>query len=348
MPSLCHPRNAYEKLTDSEDVDSAASTAGLDLKCKVRDAVKSAVARSKATARRVCRAIPRFQKKEPAIHPQSASPLFSKLPLDVRQKIWKYTLARDWSEPAPHFHIEDQVLHSCTDVALISCEKSAGRRPTGTGLLLTCRAAYMEAVQFLYEQRHFTLVVVSSHSGPGYKPCRTPLGTLDRWERLLSHMRYVTLIIQPGGRPRRQEFIGRIEKLLDAANYFWRARELCVHFNLHRGFMRDRGGAQRFQEIAQALCPLAIKTGPICVRACGGHADMDQDTLRVMKAFRKRLFDTRVVCSSHADCCGGLGQCLRRGREDWSAYRPAVRSTSHSADSELTFAGGAAAFVFGF
>ena len=129
-------------------------------KAKSKDERPSLLKRCRSQARKAARSMPlrmlKNRSKELHHTSQQSSSLIFRLPAELRAEIWAYTFCE--SREA-HFDIFDRIYDSCTYKVPSLTRQYCRRNPVRTSLLLTCRAAYVEAVQYLYDNTRFTLAV---------------------------------------------------------------------------------------------------------------------------------------------------------------------------------------------
>lgn len=317
-----------------------------------------------------------------AIHNESTSPLL-RLPLELREKVWAYALAPADESASPHFHIYDDVYDSCTYKARSPDDREQRTKPTQMSLLLTCRAIYYEALQHLYDQTHFTLVLFAGRPRPGRSlggeegfralfadekipgpniAQRNRIGSLKDCKAVFARMRYVTAVIQPGSKPDTNMYTTRIASFLAAIDYGTNLRYLSLHFNFYVFMLECKNGKERFDAILNAFHVLA---DPLRSRVTAGKLSLsiknsevfdavqflfgppDEHVGDSFSALRAVLYATndprRPNLVFTTSHC-----CRRRGKygrpaRDNSASRP--RSKTDRAVSNIVFAGFAATWL---
>lgn len=203
---------------------------------------------------------------------QRASRLFI-LPPEIRETIWRLALLPPpESENKPHFHIYDTVYDSCTygEPKTQALRKHRQRNPTQQiSLLLTCRAAYQEALQFLYDDAEFSLVLFAGRARPDEGVYgRNCLGSIADCGSVFARMRKVTLIIQPGRRPQTEKYVARIEEVLRTMHFCKEVKELTLHFNFHGEFFTMEDCSLRLERIMTAFHVLANKPAALTIQTC--------------------------------------------------------------------------------
>ncbi|KAK3643610.1 hypothetical protein LTR56_010120 [Elasticomyces elasticus] len=173
---------------------------------------------------------------------QTASPLFH-LPRELRDQIWSNVLHASTHPTTAHFHIYgDTIVDSCTyDGEKAMYHRSYALR---TALLRSCRAVYEDAVQVLYDETHFDLVVlaglprpykVQDYAGRSRKLSdRHVLGILQGCKVLLRRIRHATLIIQPGRKPDAQKYERGLIAFVQALDGGAHLRTLRIYLNIGR------------------------------------------------------------------------------------------------------------------
>lgn len=192
---------------------------------------------------------------------QEDSPFF-KLPLEIREYIYDLALSPDSLEDRkPHFHVYDTIYDSCTYECLPKCIQHRRQQPTRMSLVMTCQAIYNEAVQFLYEREHFTLVLFAGRARPrGDLGRRNCLGSLRGCQSVLQRMRYVTLVVQPGEKPKIPDFSDRIAEFLEVIEYGRHMRELCLLFNFRQNVFFKENDKTRVTAILNSFYILGGET----------------------------------------------------------------------------------------
>ncbi|KAK5723910.1 hypothetical protein LTR17_013839 [Elasticomyces elasticus] len=178
----------------------------------------------------------------PPCNQQTSSPLF-RLPRELRDQIWSNVLHASTHPTTAHFHIYgDTIIDSCTyDGERAMYHRSYALR---TALLRTCRAVYEDAVQVLYDETHFDLVVlaglprpykVQDYAGRSRKLSdRHVLGRLQECEVLLRRIRHATLIVQPGRKPDAQQYERGLLAFVQALDGGAPLRTLRIYLNIGR------------------------------------------------------------------------------------------------------------------
>lgn len=104
-----------------------------------------------------------WRKKARKVNPQLKSPLFTKLPQELRDHIWQIVFEPIEDARPAHFHIYDEVYDACTYQSPMTEENQdrAKRRKAKNliAVLMSCRKVYQEALPYLYDQSDFTFVV---------------------------------------------------------------------------------------------------------------------------------------------------------------------------------------------
>lgn len=172
-------------------------------------------------------------------HQQTESPLF-RLPPELRQVIWEYALAPNECADAVHFHVYDDVYNSCTyDNPMTKYKPTIAHRrrhPTQMTLLMTCRGIHNEALQYLYDNTQFTLVLLPGIPGPRKNLQTRQCRWVDRVQdcrELFNRMRNITIVVQPGIRAETKKYVARINNLLSALDNGRHLSSLCLLFNFH-------------------------------------------------------------------------------------------------------------------
>ncbi|KAK5705091.1 hypothetical protein LTR97_002205 [Elasticomyces elasticus] len=178
----------------------------------------------------------------PICNQQTASPLF-RLPRELRDQIWSNVLHASTDPTTAHFHIYgDTIIDSCTyDGEKAMYHRSYALR---TALLRSCRAVYEDAVQVLYDETHFDLVVlaglprpykVQDYAGRSRKLSdRHVLGSLQECEVQLRRIRHATLIVQPGRKPDAQKYEQGLIAFVQALKGGAHLRTLRIYLNIGR------------------------------------------------------------------------------------------------------------------
>lgn len=175
--------------------------------------------------------------------------------------IWYYSLRPSDTAKTIHFHLYDTVYDQCT---YEGDDKHSSRRHrlqrNGTqqmSLIQTCREVYQEAVQYLYEDSKFTLVLLAGLARPKdslkTKHC---IGRLESCQDLFGRMRHVTIVIQPGRKPKTSKFTARIAVLLKLIDYGRHFSHFCLQFNWHWAMSDCDPEDKRRREIYEACHPL--------------------------------------------------------------------------------------------
>ncbi|KAK5122152.1 hypothetical protein LTR85_004398 [Meristemomyces frigidus] len=199
---------------------------------------------------------------------QATSPLF-RLPLELREEIWAYTLAFPDDGKTVHFHIYAEVFDSCTYQAQMPASLVRRRAARHTALLRTCHAVHDETVQLLYDDRHFELVLFSGlprpnkiattrdkHEGSRDLRERNCLGMINDCAQL-RRLRHATIIVQPGRFPKTTTYARRVTALLEALEFGQRMKSLDIRLN----FAYGTGVTRPTQTIIKAFQPLALHKG---------------------------------------------------------------------------------------
>ncbi|KAK1055203.1 hypothetical protein LTR74_015853 [Friedmanniomyces endolithicus] len=184
--------------------------------------ISDAAAKLKLTWQRSARVLKRTEDRDtttisPPNKLQALGPLF-RLPRELRDTIWSYTFHTTPHTKRAHFHIYDTVIDSCTHDAKI--DTYLRRHGTRTALLRTCRAVNEDAVQTLYDNTHFELVVLAgvprpyqvrdSYGGAKKLSERNVLGSIGDCARLLMRIRHATVLIHPGRKPDAKRYEKRL------------------------------------------------------------------------------------------------------------------------------------------
>lgn len=160
-----------------------------------------------------------------------------------------------------HFHVYDKVYDFCTWSPCTDCRLSPAYNrawPTKLSLLLTCRAAYIEAVQFLYDQCKFELVLMAGFARPrAHIKGEQSVGRLQDCAALFGRMRKLTLRVSPGAKPCVRKYKARIATLLDVLDYGKHTRSFCLHFNWHWGMDTSDPSYKHRDAIIRAFEPIA-------------------------------------------------------------------------------------------
>jgi len=202
--------------------------------------ISEAAAKLKLTWQRPVRVLKRTEDRDTTAPPPPANlralgPLF-RLPRELRDVIWSYTFHRKPHPERAHFHIYDTIIDSCTHDAKI--DRYLRRHGSRTALLRTCRAVYEDAVQRLYDDTHFELVVLAgvprpyqiqdSYGGVMELSGRNVLGSIGDCARLLTRMRHATIVIHPGRKPDGKRYEKRMACFLKALGGGARLRSLGI------------------------------------------------------------------------------------------------------------------------
>ncbi|KYG42245.1 hypothetical protein M433DRAFT_158107 [Acidomyces richmondensis BFW] len=179
----------------------------------------------------------RFKRKraktvEPDVDLNTRSPLF-RIPAELRECIWEYTLTYPSSSDSLHFHVYDEVLDECTYKTCTMNGATSGKLHHKTALLRVSRAVYTEAVGFLYLRKHFDLVLMSGHPRGkiNKEHFSRNLGKIHERAGLFKQIRQATIIVQPGRCPDISAYTKRIAKLLNALDYGNQINDLTIKFN---------------------------------------------------------------------------------------------------------------------
>lgn len=163
------------------------------------------------------------------------------LPLELREIIYDYLFHADPRAKPAHFHIYDKVFDGCTYEDVPSKWPKPGndihlRRQRGlkTAILRTSHAVYQEAVQFLYDNTIFELILLPGLLRPdlgrgGYRNCLGKPGACKQLHR----MRHVKIVAQPGKCPDVPRYITRIKRFLEDIEYGTRLWSLALDFRFH-------------------------------------------------------------------------------------------------------------------
>ena len=284
------------------------------------------MAQSRARIKSVVENLRKSKEKPPGINQQTQSPLFN-LPLELRDKIWSFALSpsettRARDRPAAHFHIYDTVYDGCTYIEVDSAYKARRRNLVQMSLLLTCRAAYTEALKFLYEDTDFTLVLFAGRPRPNdcfdNLSARNCIGTIEECKTFFTRMRKVTLVIQPGKQPDAEKYAARVEELLTAMDYCRKVKELCLHFAFRSIILSYDDGEERFQTIVRAFYALNKREGDLLIQtsALWGHIS----PVERFKDLHAAIPGSRVSPWWHIE---RRNQCLTRGT-DGQIHHPGI------------------------
>lgn len=226
------------------------------------------MARAKSRLREALPCFSLARKNKPtSTNQQTESTLFN-VPRELREKIWFLALT-SVRHASPHFHFYDTVYDSCTYAELDERNKRRRQNPKKISLLLTCRAAYFEAAQFLYDDTDFTLVLFAGRARPADDLSgRNCIGRISACEKLFSRMRKVTLVIQPGKQPDAAKYVARLAQLLRIMKNCENVKDLCLHFNFHSTFLSLKGGSKRLEAIMQAFYPLKKREERLLIQTC--------------------------------------------------------------------------------
>ncbi|KAK4903172.1 hypothetical protein LTR27_000100 [Elasticomyces elasticus] len=231
----------------SRKQDQAASEANTDGSAITTDRGRETGAKLKHVLQRTKKILKLTNRRTsdpspPLCNQQTSSPLF-RLPRELRDQVWSNVLHASTHPTTAHFHIYgDTIIDSCTyDGEKAMYHRSYALR---TALLRTCRAVYEDAVQVLYDETHFDLVVlaglprpykVQDYAGRSRKLSdRHVLGSLQECEVLLRRIRHATLIIQPGRKPDAQKYEQRLVAFVQALDGGAHLRTLRIYLNIGR------------------------------------------------------------------------------------------------------------------
>jgi len=193
---------------------------------------------------------------------QALGPLF-RLHRELRDVIWSYTFHRKPHPERAHLHIYDTIIDSCTHDA--KTDTYLRRHGFRTALLRTCRAVYEDAVQTLYDDTHFELVVLAgvprpyqipdSYGGLKKLSGRNVLGSIGDCARLLTRIRHATIVIHPGRRPDGKRYEKRMVCFLKALDGGAHLRSLAILVACQTRYPRKIGpeGIEAFNLIATAF-----------------------------------------------------------------------------------------------
>jgi hypothetical protein len=216
-------------------------------------------------------------KSNAEINPQLNSPLFTRLPQELRDKIWKFVFEPPKNAKPAHFHIYDHVYDACT-YKKPSDNKSLSRaelrkKQTHIALLMSCRRIYNEALHYLYDQSKFTFVVSAGlpreHCKKKYEDRCKRLGRVRDCEQLFRRIRNLTIIIQPGKKPHIDLYTHRLHELLSALGYGESLQNLTLLFNWRLEIVGHDPTQARRAKIVKALYPLqAHMASKVAARKC--------------------------------------------------------------------------------
>ncbi|KAK3631172.1 hypothetical protein LTR56_014876 [Elasticomyces elasticus] len=227
----------------------------------------------------------------PPCNQQTASPLF-RLPRELRDQIWSNVLHASTHPTTAHFHIYgDTIIDSCTyDGEKAMYHRSYALR---TALLRTCRAVYEDAVQVLYDETHFDLVVlaglprpykVQDYAGRSRKLSdRHVLGRLQECEVLLRRIRHATLIVQPGRKPDAQKYEQGLLAFVQALAGGAQLRTLRIYLNIGRSVTGavTPDGLRTLKAATKILATQIVRKPSrerrTTVRRCESLAETDRD-----------------------------------------------------------------------
>lgn len=147
-----------------------------------------------------------WRRKARKVNPQLKSPLFNRLPQELRDQIWQIAFEPVEDTRPAHFHIYDEVYDACTYQNPMTEENQdrAKRRKAKNliSILMTCRKVYQEALSYLYDQSDFTFVLCAGlprdHCSRVFRDRCKSLGRLKDCEQLFRRIKNLTLVIQPG------------------------------------------------------------------------------------------------------------------------------------------------------
>ncbi|TKA77646.1 hypothetical protein B0A55_04607 [Friedmanniomyces simplex] len=212
-----------------------------------RGLISEAAAKLKLTVQRSARVLKRSDNQHatppsPPPYDQQPSCALFRLPRELRDMIWTYTLHASTHSERAHFHIYDEIIDSCTYDA--ETDRYHRIHAPRTAVLRTCRAVYEDAVQILYDYTSFDLVVLAGLPRP-YKvhdkegrvkklSDRYVLGKIGECTQLLERIRHATLIVQPGRKPDARKYerrLVRFTKALGGGNYL---RSLSIQIIIGR------------------------------------------------------------------------------------------------------------------
>lgn len=236
-----------------------------------------------------------------AINQQHESFLF-RLPQELRDQVWQYVLVRPRGGKKAHFHVYDDVYNSCTyefyqgETSLYQLLRRY--HPTRMSLLMTCRAIYNEALQFLYNNARFTLVLLPGFARPYYNvkfaSCRR-LGKLQECQAMFRRMRDVTIIVQPGVQPKTSKYTARIAELLQVLDFGRQARKLVLHFNGHEDMFHYDRDFERRGAILDAFKPLGP---PLAAKLESKKVQLELRVWSRDGSYHPKLFDLQEALGS--------------------------------------------------
>lgn len=217
-------------------------------------------------------------KSKSRINPQVDSPLFTRLPQELRDKIWKFVFEPPANAKPAHFHIYDHVYDACTyqkpdDSKSISRAELRGKQ-THIALLMSCRRIYHEALHYLYDQSKFTFVVFAGLpreycDKKKYEDRCKCLGRIRDCEQLFRRIRNLTIIIQAGKNPHIGLYTYRLQELLRALGYGESLQNLTLLFNWRLEIIGHDPTQARRTRVVKALYPLQAHLAPrVAARKC--------------------------------------------------------------------------------
>ena len=199
------------------------------------------------------------------IDPQLDSPLFTRLPQELRDKIWSFVFEPPKNAKPAHFHIYDHVYDACTykkhaDSKSVS-RAELRKKQTHIALLMSCRRIYHESLHYLYDQSKFTFVVFAGLpreycDKKKYEDRCKRLGKVQDCEQLFRRIRNLTIIIQPGKNPHIDLYTARLQQLLQALGYGESLLNLTLIFNWRLEIAGHDPTQARRKRIVKALYPL--------------------------------------------------------------------------------------------
>ena len=260
------PKSKTAKADADTDAASHVAAFGSVVSTETKAQKRSAVLKAKVHGK-LRKAYRRFiLAPSKAFKDQSLS-LLCRLPLELREQIWVEVLRQPEGAKPAHFHIWDTVWDSCTyDPARIKQSRRARKSCLTTASLRTCHAIHDEAVQMLYENAKFELVVLPGRARPeelvkNESPAlielrrnlekRNCVGRLAECGGLLRRIRYATVVVQAGRHPDMKLYRKHVAKFLEVIDWGKKLKYMCVRFDLHAG-MEPSGLAP----MVEALLPL--------------------------------------------------------------------------------------------
>ena len=162
-----------------------------------------------------------------------------------------------------HFHIYDAVYDRCTYHKVEKNDQMTRKPCERIAILTACRTTYEEAVPVLYDNAHFTLVLLAGRPlPPANQFSRHCIGKITDCREVFRRMRRITFIVQPGARPSVRKYVARTARLLEAFDYGRRLRIFCLAYNQSLDFFDYRNAFDSFDKISEAFAPLQVALSP--------------------------------------------------------------------------------------